>query len=489
MIAMAGIASGATLFPNGDFNSPAGAKGPWVEASGAGSFLFSYPTTGGNPNGYGIIDNTGGGEYGLWVGGDLAPYLTLSSLGLTAGRTYTFVQDMKIISGPSIGGLKIEFYKSDGSGLGNTGDMRPPSGTASWVTYSFSVTIPANTAGIKVVPLWGPNSSVGYDNIGVIVPALPPLSLAIASGTVASWSAINANSYQPQKSADNSVWTDFGSLISGNSVTSRFDRVKSPFYRVLEVTPGGAASVVTNSGFEIVDVNLIGAMNWNIAVQPNAGASMFVTNQYPPFNAHGGSRFLFMESTTPAVGPVTPPNTDVRSDFFPVTAGTTYDVAFYAAHPVKSGGANPQYHLFFYDSGNAPVGGPTFTSFASVGSTWTKVVTTAVPPAGATQMTIGWIQAMGADTGGDWVTLIDDVSVTTGPLVPGSTNVIAAAVQPGIQVSWVSTNGVNYQVQSTANLNNSFLDFGGLFTGNGTTNSVADAINGTAKFYRVHQTQ
>lgn len=96
---------------------------------------------------------------------------------------------------------------------------------------------------------------------------------SIVSGTLVSWTASSANSYQPQKSADNSNWTDFGPVLSGNAITSRFDAVKSPFYHVLEMTPG---NVTPNPGFETVDVNAIGAANWNIAVQPNTGASMWV---------------------------------------------------------------------------------------------------------------------------------------------------------------------------------------------------------------------
>jgi hypothetical protein len=45
------------LFPNGDFDSPAGVATPWIEASGGGTTTYSYPTTGGNPGGYGRLNN------------------------------------------------------------------------------------------------------------------------------------------------------------------------------------------------------------------------------------------------------------------------------------------------------------------------------------------------------------------------------------------------------------------------------------------------
>jgi len=315
------------------------------------------------------------------------------------------------------------------------------------------------------------------------------VACSIAAGTQVSWVASSANSYEPQKSADNSVWTDFGTVLSGNSVTSRFDTATAPHYRVLELVPGSADNVLLNPGFEVPAANAIGAANWNIAVLPNAGASMWVTNQYGAISAHSGTNFLFIESATAASGAVSAPNTDVRSDFIPVTAGTTYNLSFYAANPVKTGGANPQYDIFFYNAANGAVGGPVFTSFASVGSSWTQVSTTVTPPAGATQLTIGWIQAAGAGNGEDWVTLIDDVSLSTGPAAPGSTNVLAAAVQPGVQVSWASSNGSTYQVQSAAGLRASpaWSAFGGTVTGNGTTNSVNDSAAAVQKYYRVLQ--
>src|SRR5262245_60942097 len=96
LLAIAGIANASNttnLFPNGDFES--GGAGAWVEG---GCDFFTYPSTGGNPGGYGTIDDATTPCWGIWVGGDATP-LSLSSLGLTAGQTYTFVQDMMIISG------------------------------------------------------------------------------------------------------------------------------------------------------------------------------------------------------------------------------------------------------------------------------------------------------------------------------------------------------------------------------------------------------
>ncbi len=468
------------VIPNGTFDSPAGAPGPWLPVSDGGTFTYSYPITGGNPNGYGVINNTSGGGFGIWVSNGGAP-LTLASLELTAGRTYTFLQDMRIISGTRIGGFKIDFF-AGAAQIGSTGDLYPASGSGVWTTYSFPVTIAAGADGIKVVPLWGPGSSVGYDNIRI--QPTQPFAATIRSGNLVSWTASNGNTYQPQKSVDNAVWANFGAALFGNNVTSRLDSTVAPFYRVLEVIPGGGNNVVPNPGFESLAGNSLGAENWNIVVLPNAGASMTTATQFAAIIPHGGTNMLLMESTTAATGGVAAPNTDVRSDRFPVDPGTTYDLSFYAANPVKIGGANPQYSIFFYDGANGIVGGPIFTSFSSVGANWTKVVTTVTPPAGATQMTVGWIQAMGAGNGWRWVTLIDDVSLSTGPISPDITNVLSTANEPGVEIGWPSAPGRNYQVQNTEDFA-VWSDYLGLVAGNGATRTSTEAINALKKFYRV----
>ena len=328
---------------------------------------------------------------------------------------------------------------------------------------------------------------IGSNAAAFAGPVTNGIHASIASGTLVGWTASSANAYQAQKSSDNATWTSVGSLLFGNTVTSQFDLGKAPFYRVQQITPGGA-NVVPNPSFEVAasPANAIGATNWNIAVLPNAGATMLVTNQYGSVQPYAGAEMLLIQSATAASGSVPAPNTDVRSDLFPVTAGQTYNVSFYAANLAKVGGANPQYDFFFYNAANGAVGGPTFTSFSSVGSSWTQVTATVTPPAGATQMTIGWIQAAGAGNGENWVTLIDNVVVTTGA-ISGPTNILSATTQPGVQISWPTATGTNYQVQSAAQLQATpvWSAFGSQISGNGATNFVTDAVSGAQKYYRV----
>jgi len=174
-----------SLFPNGDFDSPAGARGTWVEAGGGTT--WSYPTTGGNPNGYGVMNGAGG--WGIWVGGNTTP-LPIAPMGLVAGETYTFVQDMKtIVSGSGLAGVKIESWGPGGQ-ISNSGDMRAPTESAVWETYYFPYTIAAGATGLKVVPLWAPGGTVGYDNIGVIVPPQPVVASILSPADYVTVSSI-----------------------------------------------------------------------------------------------------------------------------------------------------------------------------------------------------------------------------------------------------------------------------------------------------------
>lgn len=168
--------------PNGDFGILGGAG--WAENSGGGTFDFSYPASGGNGDGYGVMDNTADGTgFGVLVGNNDA-IIPLSGLGLAGGNSYRFSQDMRVFSGTNLGGLKVEFYDG-GAAQGSTGDLFPPAGDINaWETYDFDVEIPPCADGIKVVLLWGAASEVGFDNITVDPTplVLPPGSPVIPNG-------------------------------------------------------------------------------------------------------------------------------------------------------------------------------------------------------------------------------------------------------------------------------------------------------------------
>jgi hypothetical protein len=183
VLAMVGIARAintTNYVPDGQFESPNGDVGPWQNMFGGDT--ISFLSTGGNPDG--CVQITDANSFGgiAYVNPPGSNQPTLASLGLVANQTYTFVMDMQIVSGSSIGGLKIESW-SDTASLGDSGDMRPLSGTTSWVTYSFTYKIKAGATHLNIVPLWGANSTVNYDNIGVVIPGPAPATVSITSPT------------------------------------------------------------------------------------------------------------------------------------------------------------------------------------------------------------------------------------------------------------------------------------------------------------------
>lgn len=247
--ALAGIASAQTYVtntvPGGTFD-PGFDSSYWTNNSGGGTFVFSYPTTGGNPDGYALMDATAGGSgWGVFVGavyngsnnGDPIP---LSSLGLAANVPCTVLMDMKIEAGTSIGGLKLESYDSGNLLIaGSDTSQYPSSGTADWATYSFAYTPAPGATGIKFVPLWGPNSSIGYDNVRVIVPTSLPLTATITfpadSATVSTNFTMNAAASVFPASVTN-VNFYAGDTLLGNDETA-------PFSLNVVGAPEGAAAL------------------------------------------------------------------------------------------------------------------------------------------------------------------------------------------------------------------------------------------------------
>jgi len=143
----------------------------WAQDSGfgTGTFAFSFPASGGNPGGYGLIDSTAvTGGFAVLVANS-GNAISLADLGLTAGESYLFSQDMKIFAGPNIGGFKVDFFFGDNTGTPDaaTPEIYPAviGDGSTWETYQFEISIPDDTTTIKVVPLWAPESSVGFDNI------------------------------------------------------------------------------------------------------------------------------------------------------------------------------------------------------------------------------------------------------------------------------------------------------------------------------------
>ena len=182
MIAVAAFASADILVPNGDFS--AGGNTDWAEGSGGGlGGTFQYPTTGGNPDGYGQIDSTAG-AWAVLVANNGAP-IPLSYFGLSGGDDITVTMDMIELNNPSgtaTAGIKVESW-TETAVISDTGDMKVDVADT-WTTYTWDYTLEAAATHIKFVPVQHDDLSVGYDNIGVIPEPATLGLLGLAGGAL-----------------------------------------------------------------------------------------------------------------------------------------------------------------------------------------------------------------------------------------------------------------------------------------------------------------
>lgn len=183
-LSVATVASAQILVPNGDFEN--GNTG-WVEATGGETpVVFAYETTGGSGDngGYASMDATGG-QWGVLVNppeaGIAGGGLDIGTIGVTANATNTFTIDLKTFSGTAGGGMKVEAWAGNAL-LGNSGDINAPGSFADWTSFTFDWFVPDGTEKMIFVPLWGANSVVGYDNVGVVP---EPSTFALLGGLAA----------------------------------------------------------------------------------------------------------------------------------------------------------------------------------------------------------------------------------------------------------------------------------------------------------------
>lgn len=462
--------------PNGDFEN-GGAS--WFEI-GEEHTMWTYPSTGGNPDGYGTMDNDSEG-FGIWVANGGAP-LALDSLGLAGGDVVTFLQDMTILAGENIGGLKIEFLEG-ATFLGDTGDMIPDliGDGSTWETYSFEVTLPSNADHIKIVPLWGVGSLVGYDNVGFVAPVPEIFAAAINTGTVVSWMPDSAEStYQPQQSEDNSVWTNLGPAILGDTISSVFDADGAPFYRVEESELVPLFAVI-NSGFE----------NYDAEDPPHPDSWDCIGSQPPTLNtedAHTDETSMRLA----VINAASEANTseiqqNIANVGGEIEPGAEYVFSFWAKQ-VSSGVSHVQeYRVQWLGEDGAILGGGVgFNNFQGGFGVWEEIIATGlVAPENAATALIQIIGKTGGVEGGLGEVLIDDVELITTIASPIGT--LPATAAAGVEISWDSKTGRTYQVRSSTDLI-SFEDFGGALTGDGETQTTTDLITPIAKFYEVVET-
>jgi hypothetical protein len=375
--------------------------------------------------------------------------------------------------------LKIEFNTSGGNETISLW-TNPPVNVES---PGAGATLTASTFDVGTISAFGINILGGYAAIideirvgdvygdvvgygGAAVPTIPTtVSIAVAQGEQVSWTAFSTNSYQPQRSDDNSTWANVGGILSGDAVTAVYETTPAAYYQVLEFIPGGpGADEMVNGSFEVPEVNNIGAANWNGPASTGA-VNQYVTNQYDVLLPTEGTNMLFMEGQGGS-------GSLVQSEFVPVSGGLTYKVVFDAANPLKSGGGNSQFRVEFFDAANAVVSSSGFVSFASAGSSWVTFSNNYATPANAAKMTIGFLQAVGAGAGDHWISLVDHVTVGALATV-ASTNVLAPTRLLGAAfIGTVQTNGVPASLVTgtiTFETNNVLLSANGVAAGSATS--------------------
>lgn len=482
----------AELFTNGDFEN---AGTTWEEVSGGGTFTFDYPTIDGNDGGFGVIDHTAANEgFGIWVGNDGQP-LTLSELGLTADSTYDFTQDMKILAGSNVGGFKLDFTNA-GEPAGTTGDLRESliGDGSTWETYTFRIAIPPGVDGFKVVPLWGVDSSVGFDNIGFDpTPILPPVEPPViepgsepqlSEGTLVSWVPTNAEKvHQPQSSQDGTTWTNLGPAFPGTDTTTILDPNSAPFHRVQEEDPVGEQAII-NGDFEIeaeVSIHPDQAENWGYF------GSQLPTRIETDSISGGASLRLACQNDDGAA----PNNTEIQQNLINaggfVTPGETYTFSFWTKQISYGTSWVQNYRIQWIDSGGTVISGgdPNFKPIENGDGSWTKIsVPNIVAPAQAAGVFIEIFGATGAVAGemAKGEILIDDIRLSIG--VAAEPTNLSTTTEPGIGITQLAQSGVTYKAQQSEDLQN-FTDLTGIFTGNGQVVGAGIPDGGPSHFFRL----
>jgi hypothetical protein len=469
--------------PNNDFSSEVLA---WSEIGD--NTTWSYPATGGNPDEYGVMTNSGEG-FGIWVA-NRNNILPLSKLGLEAGTRVNFQQDMILLSGNTIGGLKIEFYV----GANMTGNTDNIPGTligdgTTWETYTFPVDIPGETNGIKIVPLWGAGSSVGYDNFRAETAPVPPTPLAagvhpqFVEGTLVTWAPTNPDKvYQPQSSADGVAWTDFGPAYPGIETTTVLDPDSSAFYQVIEKDPAGDDALI-NGDLEIVSFTDPDCAEGWTCFTPTGQKPILTSSD--SFSGTYSLRIAVLNNDSGAANQAEIQQNVGGAGGF-VIGGETYNFSFRAKQISFGVSYVQRYRIQWFDDMSVPIAGTDvgFNDFTGGTGSWNLIeANDLVAPANAAGAFIQIFGATGGVAGSDarGEVLIDDLSLSLG----GASEpvVLAATTEPGVGVFVTLESGKTYQAQTSDDLE-TFTDLSGPFVGTGQGTATGTPFEQPARFYR-----
>ncbi|OUX37376.1 MAG: hypothetical protein CBE26_03515 [Kiritimatiellaceae bacterium TMED266] len=230
------------LIPNGDFES---GDDNWVHAGG--SVATSYESSGGNGDngGYGRIEADENTPWAVLVNpreaGDVGGGIDIDSFNITPGEVHTFTIDLITFEGTGAGGIKVEAWAGN-SLLDVLYDNRPAQTPSSWTTHSVDWLVPIGTEKLIFVPVWGVNSTVGFDNVGVGYnppdpPELSEATLAEDGSFTFNWEGVANNTYTIQYKANLSESGWYTHNITNNvdgsvSVALELD-MDQAFYRII----------------------------------------------------------------------------------------------------------------------------------------------------------------------------------------------------------------------------------------------------------------
>lgn len=172
------------LIPNGDFEKGAD---NWVNAE-EGAATITYESIGGSEDngGYARMAAYPNTVWAVLVNpreeGHVGGGIDIDTLGITPGEVHTFIVDLITFEGTEAGGIKIEAW-AENALLDVLNDNRPEQIPLSWTTHSVDWLVPVGTEKLIFVPVWGINSTVGFDNVGVAYNPPEPSELSVATLT------------------------------------------------------------------------------------------------------------------------------------------------------------------------------------------------------------------------------------------------------------------------------------------------------------------
>ena len=170
-----------------------------------------------------------------------------------------------------------------------------------------------------------------------------------------------------------------------------------------------------------------------------------------------------------------------------VVAGTAYTLSFWVRAVANGPSYVHNYGVSWRDGNNAQVGFYGWNGFSAGTGGWTQITATnLVAPANAVNAIIQIYGTTGAVTGGNGGVYLDDISFAYA--VPGTTNVVAASVQPAMQLNWPGSSGASYDLQCTGSLPAAWSNLVTGVAGGGGTNSLLDLpATNNVRLYRVLQ--